>query len=440
MARFSRRSLLRAAGAALPWLPGAIRRAMAGDPVAPRRVIFVYLPNNDVDEMMPRGTGRSFSLDGTYLAPLAPFARKLMVVTGVKGNGGHNAGHSEWLTGWPNHGYGANDNVPTHGPSLDQYLGGRLGTATRLPTLGLTLANLPVDAGQIVSYTAGLLAVPSMRDPLQGFQRVFGQMAGGSTPAMPSREAMLKSSVLDALRQNFERSSAALGTAERQLLDQHLTLLRDQERRLQLDMQPAFSCSAPMAPPSIPAIASPDYPDPTRPQVIRHHIDTIVGALRCDATRVVTLAFGGTGDRTPNPWANADEDFHQIAHRDVNNAHAYHVSVRTWQAQQIAYLCAQLDAVPEAGGTLLDHTVVAWLPELGYCPYTEPHDSTHSRDTITVALVGGAGYFDVGQVLDVAGAHYHRLLLTFAHAMGYEDLTTLGESGNSPIAQLRRGP
>src|SRR5687767_4991298 len=100
------------------------------------------------------------------------------------------------------------------------------------------------------------------------------------------------------MKTDLTRLNARLSTSDRRLLDQHLTLVREQEARLLMESTVPFSCSAGTG--TIPALdIDADY-WPTR---ARHHVDTIVGALRCDATRVATLAFGVDGENAPHTWA-----------------------------------------------------------------------------------------------------------------------------------------
>jgi hypothetical protein len=217
------------------------------------------------------------------------------------------------------------------------------------------------------------------------------------------------------------------------LLDAHTSLLREQEQRLQREESPRFSCMAGGAPPA----ATVDDKDwPTR---LRHHIDTIVGAFRCDATRVCTLMFGVSQEGTPYTWIGQRDSFHSVAHGDAPMAKEQHFMVRTWQAQQIASLLEGLDAIKEGERTVLDNTVLLWICELGYWPWNLDRGGRHLRTRVASMIVGDAGgYFGTGRVVDVQQSDYCNLLLTMAHAMGYQDLTSFGKLGTKPLAELRR--
>jgi hypothetical protein len=65
-------------------------------------------------------------------------------------------------------------------------------------------------------------------------------------------------------------------------------------------------------------------------------------------------------------------------------------------ASEFAYLLARLAAIPEAGGTLKDHTAVLWCSELG-------QGASHSHEDVPFVIAGGAA-------LGIAGGRY----LTYA--------------------------
>jgi hypothetical protein len=435
----TRRDLLKGAvtGAALtlPMFSGVGRRkAGAATSTFPKRAIFLYMPQNETEDFMAKMANGALSFTGTYLEPMNAFAKKACHISNLTGTSGHQGGHSEWLTGWPST---TESFVPTKGPSLDQYIAGRLGTATRLPSLGLTLAPSYMlgDTQEVVSWTDKVLAVPSLGSAHQA----FGQIFGSGVPANPDMSGgpNLQKSVLDALLADYERVNAKLGASDRALLDAHLTLLRQVEARMQSTGSTGTACTTPTNPAESGDIYYPDLR-----KLAKDHIDVLVGALRCDATRVVTLAFGASGTEGPFDWDPIKVSyFHEVAHRDgayTTDPKGDHFRVRNWHAQQVAYLLQQLDATTEGDGTLLDHTLVAWLPELGYYPTTIGGGSpnTHLRDQVSALLFGGSGFFKTGTMVDLGKAHYHNLLLTMGQAMGYSDLTTFGQQGTKPLTAI----
>jgi hypothetical protein len=434
----TRRELLQGtAGAAisLPLLASlGEKRALADAASPPKRAIFLYMPQNETEDFTPTMASGALSFAGTYLAALAPYAAKALHVSNLTGTSGHEGGHTEWLTGWP----GSTGNfTPAKGPSLDQYIANRVGTATRLPTLGLTLAPSYMlgNGGEVVSWTAQGLPVPSLGSAHQAFTQLFPSANVMNAPTGKTQQQLQKS-VLDALISDYARINATLGASDRVLLDAHLTQLRQLEMRLASSPSPAM-CTTPAAPAES---GNMYYPDLRK--LVRDHTDVLVAALQCDLTRVATFAFGATGSEGPYDWDPVKVSyFHEVAHRDkayTQDPRGDHFRVRSWYSQQVAYLLQRLDSIPEGTGTLLDHTLVAWLPELGYYPTTEGGSSpnSHLRDKISVLLFGGSGYFKRNAMIDAGQSHYHNLLLTFGQAMGYPDLKTFGAQGSTPIASL----
>ena len=91
------------------------------------------------------------------------------------------------------------------------------------------------------------------------------------------------------------------------------------------------------------------------------------------------------------------------------------------------------------GAACRDSTTVVWIPELGYWPFAN-EGNNHLRADVPALVVGDCGgALDSGQVIDAAGASYHRFLLTLVHAMGFPEVTRFGRDGDAPLAQMLRG-
>jgi hypothetical protein len=411
------------------------RARAAASPV--RRLIVIYVPQQETEGFLPQG--EPLSLAGGYLEPLAPFFGRMLWVHNMRGRSGHMEGHTEALTG-----HSATAWRPPGGPSIDQYIAGRLGTATPLPSLELT-GSSPSETNKdwgVVAWTDKVLPVQPIADPRRAFERAFasvpatnpGAAAAAQAAAEVGRRHKLQKSLLDALISDYQRVSGAVGAGDRQLLDAHLTLLREQEQRLQ---------KAAVAPPP-PAACEPGAApaanvDPKEfPARIRHHMDTIIGAVRCDSTRVFTLMLGVAQDGREYTWVGNKDNFHSVAHGDAPNYREQHFAARKWQAQQIAHLLQGLDGIKEGDRTALDNSVVAWIGELGYYPWSAHASGRHLRNQVSAVLMGGCGgYFAGGRVVDVKQADQANLLITLAHAMGYADLTAFGKNGAKALAELR---
>lgn len=121
--------------------------------------------------------------------------------------------------------------------------------------------------------------------------------------------------------------------------------------------------------------------------------------------------------------------------------------LNVWYAQHFAFLLSELDGVPDGDGTLLDHTVVVWLTELG----TPTH---RHNDAFTVLAGGASGFFKTGRYVryperhdnPVAGAlsewprigpAHNKLFVSLLQAMGQPDTrfgtTSATSSSGEPL-------
>ena len=415
-----RRLLLGTAGTALtiPFLPSLLPRSLRAAPndPPPLRLVVVYTANGQhIDTWLPTGSETDFTLGGV-LAPLTPHQAKINVVHGLVGTSGHQGGHSECLTGRP---LEQQSQLPSAGPSVDQLIAKGLGDKLALASLQLGVDTIN-SAFSIISYTDATLGLPPQASARGAFERVAGVV--DIDPAVAERRRAQSRSVIDSVLADYASIQPRLGADERVLLDAHLDLVREQEMRLKQPFMP-IECGY------LPSQVS----DLDIPTTFLGHIDTITAAFACDVTRVATLVVGQSGYPAHFEWAGVNADFHEAAHGVLPNATAVFAQANTWHAQMFAALLARLDAIPEAGGTLLDNTLVLWTNELGL------HKHTHSKDDMGVVIGGAAGgYFKTGRYLNLGGAsHYHDLLLTMAHAMGRTDLTAFGDKGVKVIDALR---
>ncbi|NJK31045.1 MAG: DUF1552 domain-containing protein, partial [Deltaproteobacteria bacterium] len=239
-------------------------------------------------------------------------------------------------------------------------------------------------------------------------------------PAAAERRRAQDRSVLDSVIGDLESIQPRLSSEERVLLDAHLELVRAQEIKLSMPFEP-IECG------HLPDGVS----DLDVPTTFLGHIDTIAAALACDVTRVVTLVMGGSGYSVDYEWAGVNEDYHECAHGAVPNALALFTQANVWHAEMFAALLGRLDEIPEGNGTVLDNTLVLWTSELGL------HLHSHTKQNMGVVIGGSAGgYFSTGRFVNLAGAHYHDLLLTIAHATGLTDLSSFGDDGKALLEGL----
>ena len=243
------------------------------------------------------------------------------------------------------------------------------------------------------------------------FERLFSSQIDGVDPLL-TRQA----SALDLVAERYARQARRLSGEDRQRLFAHRDLVRDLERRL------IGTSTAECA--SVPTLS---YTDRSADADFDNHARLIAAAFSCDLARVASLQFNQLDSTVLGLPAGDMHD--RFAHGIWYDADAADAMGRymAHHASQLARLLELLDSIPEAGGTLLDHTVVLWITELA--------DSWHGMDGFPAVVAGGShSGLSLGRYIHYAnttpfetvkpepdpfmGIPHNRLLVTVAQAMG----------------------
>ena len=138
-------------------------------------------------------------------------------------------------------------------------------------------------------------------------------------------------------------------------------------------------------------------------------------SLACNLTRVSTLTFGDYQDW---PWLDVDfpSGWHDAVHAGPATPELEDdlIDSYRWYNEQLAYLLAALDAIPEGEGTLLDNTLVV----AGNVFST---GSNHSHSGKAYVLAGGGGGLIGGLNHDFGGAHNGDLFTAILESLGFAD-------------------
>lgn len=433
----SRRTMLRGAGGAclaLPFLEITggwdTNRLGANGSKAfapPKRLVIVYTPNgNVVENWRPKGTEKSFTLP-RILEPLKPHQQDIIVLDGVDAlsayNGpgdAHQKGTGQCLTctelqegDFP----GADGNSAgwADGISVDQVVADAIGEQTKFRSLEFGVHVYGANVGSRISYRGPGQPIPPENDPAAAFDRIFGDFE--ADPAKKARRIAERRSVLDAVTADYQTLVPRLGKADREKLEAHLAAVRDMEMRLDAESDAVAACKKP---------ALPDVDDPNKvgniPKTGKLQMDLMAMTLACDLTRVMSLMWTNSATAKPFPWLSIPEGHHELAHRGDDDADAQEklTKINTWYAEQFAYLLAKLKAIPEAGGTVLDNTLIVWVNE-----HAKGND--HARHEMPYIVAGRAGgAVRTGRWMQIAGEVSHsNMWVGVMQAMGLE-ATTFG--------------
>jgi hypothetical protein len=427
----NRREFLRNLGvsaATLPFLNGlpSLRAATEKEASASRRqrLVIMFSPNGTLPaEFWPEEEGDQFQFK-SILAPLEPFKRQTLVLKGVfnkiTGDGDHHMrGMSCLLTGsrlLPGNimGGGGAPSGWAGSISIDQEIKNHLQslpeTKTRFGSLefGVAVPNR-ADPWTRMSYLGPNQPVAPVDDPYRMFSKLYGQM----------KEKETLTSILDDVKDDLARMSKKLSSRDKQLLEEHLSLVRNLETELK---RPADTALAHPMPPLDPGV---ELTNDNTPQMSRMQINLLVNALANDMSRVATLQYMRSVGQAQMRWLGVEEGHHSLSHDPDDNKESYAklLKINSWFSGEFAYLVKRLAETPEPGadGSMLDHTLVVWTNELG-------KGNTHTLDNIPMVIVGGAPGFRMGRSLKLDKVAHNRLWLSVAHAMGHTQLESFGQA------------
>ncbi|MBI3210073.1 MAG: DUF1552 domain-containing protein [Candidatus Solibacter usitatus] len=367
----SRRTLLRGAGAGvgLPWLEAMMpRRADAAktQPVSPVRIAAMYMPNGVREDMWtPEGTGRDFQLSPT-LQPLEDLKSEILVLTNLwnqasKGGEGHYVKISGFLT-CTTITKTLGVDVSCNGVSMDQMAAQSSGKQTPLASLELGITPVSTGVDKNVGYTrvyGSHIAWSGPTSPLAReinprlvFERLF--RATGPQGDSARRDAQL----LDSVMEDAKQLRQSLGAADRQRMEEYLSVVRSLEQRLERSSQPRENPWKAKA--SIDASAKPEGIPKDYAEHVRLMLDMIALGFQTDTTRVATFMFANeVSNQNFSFVPGVSGSHHSLSHheKDADKLRQYQL-INRWHIEQYAYLMRKLRAMKEGETNVLDSSMV----------------------------------------------------------------------------------
>jgi hypothetical protein len=376
-----RRSFLRSAGVALalPALDLMLPRRASAAAAVPKRMVFacaslgIYGPS-----FFPTKAGRDYE-STAYLDLLKAHRDDFTVLSGVchpdqAGANGHTS-EMTWLTSARGPGLGGFRNSI----SVDQFAAEKVGFETRFPSLVLS------SSGQTSqSFTRSGVMVPAQSRPSQVFAKLF---LNGSKSEIDAQMQKLHEgrSIMDTVREEARRFERRVGAADREKLDEYYTSVREMEQRM-------AKAEAWVQRPKPPVEAKTPSDVTNEADLIarmRLLFDLVPLAVQTDSTRLITILIQGRGDVPVIPGVNIDH--HNLSHHGQDPAKIEQLQ-RIERAEMEAFrdLLTSLKGKQEAGGTLLDNTMVLFGSNLG-------NANSHDWHNLPLLLAGGG--FKHGQHL-----------------------------------------
>jgi hypothetical protein len=438
--RLSRRTVLRGAGGiaiALPWLEIMARGRRVRAAAAPaKRFLAVYQPGGTVlSKWTPTGSETSFTLS-PILVPFEPVKGKMIVLSGLDMKSAvgeqRQGGIIAWLTGSVQSTPIGSTAFSKDGPSIDQVLAPRVSAGKRKSSLymavrwGTGKSHGVVSPMNISSFelAAPYNPIAPSLDPVKIWQDLFGALPGDGAAAAWDR------SMLDFVGRRYVRLAARLGAADRQRLDEHLTRLREIEKRV--------ATTSRCAPP--PLVDTSDYnpasglnsandgsirdlpTDGAIPKVGKLMIDMMVMAFACDITGAGVLQWSDTEAKHTFPWLGLTEH-HAYYQNDGGYRPAECEKIATWYSKQHAYLVQEMAKVDMGGHSLLDESVVFFGSE-------RQDPANYSKVNMPFLLAGDGGGLRTGRWLSYPNVSHNQLLVALLHLFG-DTRTTFGTAAHS---------
>jgi len=456
--KLSRRNVLRGAAGlslALPWL-----EAKAQAVPAPRRLVTVFTANGDqIAQRFTTKDERSWVF-ADMLTPFEAYRSQLLVLDGVNKyhdhlpagqvSDGHEQGGSAlapWRSGSGSFPIGGTCDSSGNncqyigyvlGPSVDKAIGDRL--LQDNPGLPQRHLNFRVGDNHNDIWNQHCHAgpegtqapIPPETSPFTAYTRLFANIDLAGQQNLARRLAM-KQSALDLMKGELASMQSKVSAADKARLDQHAQSLRDIERQLSSVTGVHPACR----PLTLPALV--DVFNPDNHLVLGLTFFKIIAmSFACDLVRTVNFNWSGNTSNRVYGNLGLTDGHHDLSHISDDTAFAKIRMIKKYLFTQSCKLHEELKALPEAGSTVWDRTVVMHWSELS-------QGDTHQKDKDLVVLAGGAdGYFRLGRMLDLTGTPKRglsNLLVSLWNYMGYADVTSWGDpllmpDGAGPMPNL----
>jgi hypothetical protein len=385
-----RRTFLRGMGAtmALPLLEAMVPAATplaktAAQPV--RRLGFVFMPMGcDITRWTPPGD----KLDqlSPILSSLAPVREQVTAISNLELQnaypGSHATSNAAFLSAAKAKLTESTDYYL--GTTVDQLAAQRIGQATQLPSLELSMDLLQVvgqcDNGYAcvyqnnLSWSSPTTPLPAEAHPRIVFESLFGE--GGS---VAERRAALKkkASLLDSFNDDLARLQRSLGPGDRARVSQYVETVREVERRIQ--KAEADTADNPLPDLDRPVGVPAAYADHARLM-----FDLQLLALQGDVTRVITFQLARETSNRTYPEIGVPDPHHPLSHHGNDPEKiARMAKINQFHVSLFAEFLGKLKATPEGNGSLLDHSLYLYGSGIG-------NPNIHDHTNLPILVAGGA--------------------------------------------------
>lgn len=432
--------------------------------VGPKRLVLITSgQGTDMTTWRPSGTETDFTLS-RQLEPLAAYQDRLLVLDGVDNAAaykGVTSGHFGMSTLWTGVGI-PSGTVREEGvgwpqaPSVERRIAAAVGSMTRFDafywgTWPASLSGGNQGPNGIAYHRGPDQPIEPVLSPDRAFDRLFEGVTGDAAQIEQLR--IDRRSVIDLVSGELTRVRAELPEVDRARMDAHIHGVRQLEERL-ADLR--AMCVVPERPRTYGDSEVRDFR--LHAEITALQFELIGLALACDLTRVAAFQWPhseGSGSFMEAQGYRTFGSFHTRAHemsyetvddRTVTDeqrriAREDLSNLQRWRSQAIAE-----DLLGKMLPDVLDNTLVVWASEMS-------EGGTHSNRNIPLVMFQGAsfGYFRAGRHLRwgeydpisnfsryTGGQPMNKVLVSICHAMGLEDVTSVGDTTieTGPLTEL----
>jgi hypothetical protein len=349
----------------------------------------IFFPNGAImPDWRPSGKGKDWKLSKT-LAPLEPVKSKLNVIAKLAhdngrahsdGAGDHARCGATYLTAARPLKTSGNIRI---GVSVDQVAASQLADQTRLPSIELGLEPSrnagSCDSGYSCAYSSNIAwrnetqPMPKEITPRLAYERMFG--SGES--ADRRKQNFYRQSILDVVSADASKLLKRVGENDKRKLDEYFTSVREIETRIERIEQEDRK-------------ALPDMEVPFgRIEAFRQHarlmFDLMAIGFQTDTTRVATLMLDNAGGNRRYTEIGIKDAHHAMSHhRDRTEPVSKLQKIDHYLVEQFAYFLTQLDSISDAGGTLLDQSLVLYGSGIS-------DGNRHDHGDLPIVLAGSGG-------------------------------------------------
>jgi len=398
----------------LPWLESFAESQSSGKQSPKPRVAFLFMPNGvNEHQWAPEKKGQAYELS-PILQPLSEVKQEVSVLNHLQHQHAgppdpHNIGAASFLSGGKV--YKTSGQNMRCGQSVDQMIAARWKGFSALPSMELSIARPSASVsnhgytslyGGFISWSSDTIPVPRETSPRQAFDRLFlKNVHQGFSP-----------SILDLFQRHTKSIHENVGREDQWRLEEYLTTIRELEKRIERQDQ-------------VHSVDLSKYLD-TQDQFddrgdfienIKLHLELIALAFQSGQTRVASLMMGNATSSFDysRVLKGCQGSYHAISHHagSEENLRKY-AEINKYHVQLFADLIKKLQSMPEAGASVLDHTLLFFGSSM------RDGNSHHHLD-LPILLAGGRTMIKQGQFVESPeGTPLCNLYLTMLRVLGVE--------------------